>query len=149
MFVLLFFFCGCRCPEGFYGLRCQSTADEDADGGVEATPAGHGDGDGGGGGGSVSATVTAVVVVLVVLVVLAAAAAAGVAVARKRRRGKPFMHVRMQSQENVEISNPMYLREDADDDVEPGEPSLGLTTATKVTNQTGTPTGIFSLPMVL
>lgn len=30
--------------------------------------------------------------------------------------GKPFMHVRMQ--ENVEISNPMYLREEVDDDAE-------------------------------
>jgi hypothetical protein len=30
--------------------------------------------------------------------------------------GKPFMHVRMQ--ENVEISNPIYLREEVDDDAE-------------------------------
>ena len=39
-------------------------------------------------------------------------------------RGKPFMHVRMQSQENVEISNPMYLREDADEDVESLDPTF-------------------------
>ena len=42
------------------------------------------------------------------------------------------MHVRMQSQENVEISNPMYLREDADEDVEPMEPTFAL--ANKVCN---------------
>jgi hypothetical protein len=34
------------------------------------------------------------------------------------------MHVRMQSQENVEISNPMYLREDADEDVESLDPTF-------------------------
>ena len=39
-------------------------------------------------------------------------------------RGKPFMHVRMQSQENVEISNPMYMREDADEDVESLDPTF-------------------------
>ncbi|KAG8233622.1 hypothetical protein J437_LFUL001033 [Ladona fulva] len=33
---------------------------------------------------------------------------------RKRRSGLPFMHVRMQ--DNVEINNPMYLREDVDED---------------------------------
>lgn len=44
-------------------------------------------------------------------------------------RGKPFMHVRMQSQENVEISNPMYLREEADDDVESLDPSFVLPTS--------------------
>ena len=36
------------------------------------------------------------------------------------------MHVRLQSQENVEISNPMYLREDADEDVESLDPSFVL-----------------------
>lgn len=36
------------------------------------------------------------------------------------------MHVRMQSQENVEISNPMYLREDADEDVESLDPGFVL-----------------------
>ena len=36
------------------------------------------------------------------------------------------MHVRMQSQENVEISNPMYLREEADEDVETLDPSFVL-----------------------
>jgi hypothetical protein len=34
------------------------------------------------------------------------------------------MHGRMQSQENVEISNPMYLREDADEDVESLDPTF-------------------------
>jgi len=36
------------------------------------------------------------------------------------------MHVRMQSQENVEINNPMYLREEADEDVESLDPSFAL-----------------------
>lgn len=36
------------------------------------------------------------------------------------------MHVRMQSQENVEISNPMYLREEADEDVESQDQTFAL-----------------------
>ena len=34
------------------------------------------------------------------------------------------MHVRMQSQENVEISNPMYMREEADEDAETMVPTF-------------------------
>jgi hypothetical protein len=40
--------------------------------------------------------------------------------------GKPFMHVRMQ--ENVEISNPMYLREEVDDDAEALDGNFALDT---------------------
>ena len=112
-FIILLIF-DCRCSEGFYGVRCQ-TRGSDVDTSVPP-PAPS----------SKVSTVTAVVVVLVILVVLIAAAVAAVTIMRKRRRGKPFMHVRMQSQENVEISNPMYLREDADEDVEPMEPSFVL-----------------------
>ena len=36
------------------------------------------------------------------------------------------MHVRMQSQENIEISNPMYLREDVDEDAESMVPTFVL-----------------------
>lgn len=36
------------------------------------------------------------------------------------------MHVRMQSQENVEISNPMYLREEVDEDAESLDPTSVL-----------------------
>ena len=46
------------------------------------------------------------------------------------------MHVRMQCQDNVEISNPMYLREeDADeDDDEPIDPTFVLAANAKATN---------------
>lgn len=40
--------------------------------------------------------------------------------------GKPFMHVRMQ--ENVEISNPMYLREEVDDDADAMDGNFALDT---------------------
>lgn len=43
------------------------------------------------------------------------------------------MHVRMQSQENVEINNPMYLREEADEDVESLDPSFALASNNKAT----------------
>ena len=112
--IYIFLIFNFRCSEGFYGVRCQ-TRGSDVDTSVPP-PAPS----------SKVSTVTAVVVVLVILVVLIAAAVAAVTIMRKRRRGKPFMHVRMQSQENVEISNPMYLREDADEDVEPMEPSFVL-----------------------
>lgn len=47
-------------------------------------------------------------------------------------RGKPFMHVRMQSHENVEISNPMYLREEPDEDAESLDPTFVISPSTKV-----------------
>ncbi|CAG2068952.1 unnamed protein product, partial [Timema podura] len=53
-----------------------------------------------------------VVVAVVILLLLLAGLGLAYVVVRRRRSGKPFMHVRMQ--ENVEISNPMYLREEVD-----------------------------------
>lgn len=42
------------------------------------------------------------------------------------------MHVRMQSHENVEISNPMYLREEPDEDAESLDPTFVIPASTKV-----------------
>lgn len=78
--------------------------------------------------------VTGVIIGLVSLVVLVAGAAAAIFIMKKRRRGKPFMHVRMQSHENVEISNPMYLREEPDEDAESLDPTFVIPASTKASN---------------
>lgn len=101
----------CMCPPGFYGIRCQTSTNSSSN---SSRPAGS----------SITGTITAIVIVLVVLIIFVAIAVAAVTVMRKRRRGKPFMHVRMQSQENVEISNPMYMREEADEDAETMVPTF-------------------------
>lgn len=51
--------------------------------------------------------------ILGMLVIIAGILTGGYVILRKRR-WRPFMHARLQ--ENVEISNPMYLNEDLDDD---------------------------------
>lgn len=51
--------------------------------------------------------------ILGILVIIAGILTGGYVILRKRR-WRPFMHARLQ--ENVEISNPMYLNEDLDDD---------------------------------
>ncbi|KAI9558491.1 hypothetical protein GHT06_015278 [Daphnia sinensis] len=113
----------CLCQEGFYGVRCQTLGSDINNSSSQS----------GSGKSSINGTVTAIVVVLVIIAVLIAAGVAAITVMRKRRRGKPFMHVRMQSQENVEISNPMYLREDADEDVESLDPTFVIA-SNKATN---------------
>ncbi|XP_047119261.1 low-density lipoprotein receptor-related protein 1 [Schistocerca piceifrons] len=90
----------CLCPPEFGGARCETPVSLGT-----ATPGKAED--------NRQPVIIVIVIVVVTLLVLIAAAAAFF-VFRGRRGGKPFMHTRMQ--ENVEISNPMYLREDAEDE---------------------------------
>nr|CAD7262752.1 unnamed protein product [Timema shepardi] len=88
----------CICPTQYVGLRCQTP--------VLGLPVAHE--------ASNSSVVMGVVVAVVILLLLLAGLGLAYVVVRRRRSGKPFMHVRMQ--ENVEISNPMYLREELDEE---------------------------------
>lgn len=63
----------CRCPEGFYGTRCQ-TPNSDVNSRSEANKS------------FVNGTITIIVVVLVVFIVLVAAAVAAITILRKRQR---------------------------------------------------------------
>ncbi|XP_034243195.1 prolow-density lipoprotein receptor-related protein 1 isoform X1 [Thrips palmi] len=88
----------CICPVDFTGKRCE----------IAVTGSSPSSSEGSG----TSAGVIISVTILIILLL-------GVAIAyyvtkRIRRGGKSFLHQRMT--ENVEISNPMYLREDLDDD---------------------------------
>lgn len=90
----------CICPRDFNGVRCEIPV-------IGNSPSAEGSG----GGGSSTGVIVSVTILIILLL--------GVAVAyyvtkRIRRGGKSFLHQRMT--ENVEISNPMYLREDIDDD---------------------------------
>ncbi|KAF4524352.1 hypothetical protein B566_EDAN007528 [Ephemera danica] len=103
----------CSCSSGFEGLRCESRVPAlDGDHTKDAASQGDVSSESSGSGALVALLITGIVLLL-----------AGVAVAllllyrRRTRIGKPFAHVRMQ--DNVEITNPMYLREeDADDPLE-------------------------------
>ncbi|XP_059475497.1 low-density lipoprotein receptor-related protein 1 isoform X2 [Neocloeon triangulifer] len=101
----------CICPPDFQGLRCET----------HNQFAGHNKD-------SISGKDTSsalLVVLLIGFLFLLALATGGVIYFMYRRRlggGKPFAHVRMQ--DNVEITNPIYLREDDGDD--PLEHSFSL-----------------------
>jgi len=92
----------CICPKDFEGVRCEThlpnyshTTDGEKEEGSSAL----------------------LVVLLIGFLVLLAVATGGVIFVLYRRRlggGKSFAHVRMQ--DNVEITNPIYLREDDADD---------------------------------
>ncbi|XP_063218358.1 prolow-density lipoprotein receptor-related protein 1 [Bacillus rossius redtenbacheri] len=86
----------CLCPPTHVGTRCQTL--------VRDLPVSQ----------ESSGSATGVIVAVVLAVLALAGAGLTLLVLRIRRSGKPFMHVRMQ--ENVEISNPMYLREDAEEE---------------------------------
>lgn len=69
------------CPEGFFGVRCQTLGSELNSSTSSAS-----------GKSSVNGTITAIVVVLVVIIVLIAAIVAAITIMRKRRRSEihPF-----------------------------------------------------------
>ncbi|XP_069676734.1 low-density lipoprotein receptor-related protein 1 isoform X1 [Periplaneta americana] len=92
----------CICPSTNTGDRCQSPVlDFSVARGAE---------------GNNYTMVMVVTVALTFLLVLVGSLVLACYMLRRRRSGKPFMHVRMH--ENVEISNPMYLREEVDDDAD-------------------------------
>lgn len=54
------------------------------------------------------------------------------------------MHVRMQSHENVEISNPMYLREEPDEDAESLDPTFAIPVGGVKVNQVLVEVAVFT-----
>ncbi|XP_065578254.1 prolow-density lipoprotein receptor-related protein 1-like isoform X3 [Artemia franciscana] len=106
----------CQCPDGYYGQHCEfrtQGADEFL---IEENEESQS---------SSRQVITAIIVAVLGLIILLAAGGATIAVMKRRRRGKPFLHVRMASQENVEISNPMYLQDD-EEEPNPLEPTFSL-----------------------
>ncbi|XP_052130857.1 prolow-density lipoprotein receptor-related protein 1 isoform X2 [Frankliniella occidentalis] len=90
----------CICPVDYTGKRCQTAV-------IGNSASVNGSNSGG--------TSAAVIVSVTILIILLLGVAAAYYVTKRMRRGgKSFLHQRMT--ENVEISNPMYLREDLDDD---------------------------------
>ncbi|XP_021948531.2 low-density lipoprotein receptor-related protein 1 isoform X4 [Folsomia candida] len=97
----------CKCAQGFYGLRCDRP---DIQG--KAWPSNEENG------------FTWVLVLVFILVALGVASFSGcVAYLVMRRKGRPFMHMRMQDSGTVEITNPMFLKDEGDED-HTSEPSL-------------------------
>ncbi|XP_064475155.1 prolow-density lipoprotein receptor-related protein 1-like [Ornithodoros turicata] len=95
----------CLCPEGFTGTRCQT------DVATIFQSEGQHSSD------SLSNLLGAILIPIVVVIFLAIFITMTVLIYRKRKRTRPFHHVRMQdSGGNVEISNPIYLRGECEDD---------------------------------
>lgn len=94
-----------RCEPGYVGLRCETRLPQVPGRQGETTQESTSSGAG-----------TLVGLLIAGLVLLALILGAVLFFLHKRRLGgaKPFAHVRMQ--DNVEISNPMYLREDDAED---------------------------------
>ncbi|XP_029850375.2 prolow-density lipoprotein receptor-related protein 1 [Ixodes scapularis] len=94
----------CLCARGFTGLRCQTSL------GQSGAHSDH----------SLPNLLGAILIPVVVIVSVAVLLVLAVLIYRKRKRSRPFHHVRMQESSggtgNVEISNPIYLRGDCEDD---------------------------------
>ncbi|XP_068084350.1 prolow-density lipoprotein receptor-related protein 1 [Anabrus simplex] len=102
----------CKCLPEFTGLRCQTPVQD-----INLAPQMSDQDDS-------STIITIVAVILSLLLLLIAGSLLAYCIVRHRRSGKPFTHVRMQ--ENVEISNPMYMREDVDEEADALERSFAL-----------------------
>ncbi|XP_044727187.1 prolow-density lipoprotein receptor-related protein 1 isoform X2 [Chrysoperla carnea] len=94
----------CICPPDYTGLRCETNN-------YHITPmiANQSSSESGAG-----QFLIGVSVIFGIIVIICGILTGGYFLLRKRRGWKPFMHSRLQ--DNVEISNPMYLNEDLDDD---------------------------------
>jgi len=64
-----------------------------------------------------TAAVVTTILLILLLVIAVTVVLIGVFLYRRKTRGNPFLHVRMQDATNMEISNPMYLRGEYEDDV--------------------------------
>lgn len=99
----------CLCARGFTGPRCQDRVDQIAysDHSTSASD-------------NLPNILGAILIPVVVTISLVVLVTMAVLIYRKRKRSRPFHHVRMQesggSGGNVEISNPIYLRGDCEDD---------------------------------
>ncbi|KAJ9584467.1 hypothetical protein L9F63_021192, partial [Diploptera punctata] len=103
----------CLCPDTHMGDRCESPIQDLAL--VHNTEYDNS-----------NTVIMAVLISVTFLLLLVGALVLAYFMMRRRRSAKSFMHVRMQ--ENVEISNPMYLREEVDDEAEGLDGSFTLDT---------------------
>ncbi|KAG1687419.1 Prolow-density lipoprotein receptor-related protein 1 [Nymphon striatum] len=94
----------CLCQQGFYGLRCENSNLQPQS--SESSNSG---------GTYINYTFLAISLTVIFVVILIIAVI--LYVFCKRRNRAPFMHIRMQDNSNVEINNPMYLREEYDDNI--------------------------------
>ncbi|XP_023237418.1 low-density lipoprotein receptor-related protein 1-like [Centruroides sculpturatus] len=103
----------CVCPKGFVGIRCETNvalAPSAIDYQTDEHP------------GLIAALVIPIVIVLILIILMTV----GIIIHRKRKCSRPFMHVRMQDSANLEISNPMYMREEYDEATEALNSSFSL-----------------------
>lgn len=100
----------CLCARGFAGPRCQDRVDQVAYSDHSASASDN-----------LPNILGAILIPVVVTISLVVITTMAVLIYRKRKRARPFHHVRMQESgaavgANVEISNPVYLRGDCEDD---------------------------------
>ncbi|XP_035218425.1 low-density lipoprotein receptor-related protein 1-like isoform X2 [Stegodyphus dumicola] len=91
----------CTCPEGFVGLRCETGQPATLPKSKESSA-------------FTAEMVAAIGIPVCTVLLLLLLISFAVVIYCRRKRGLPFMHVRMQDSANVEINNPMYLKEDFD-----------------------------------
>nr|XP_042899679.1 low-density lipoprotein receptor-related protein 1 isoform X4 [Parasteatoda tepidariorum] len=91
----------CLCTDGFAGPRCETYRPMGLPKPNESS-------------GFSGETIAAIGIPVCTVLLLIILIAFGVVVYCRRKRGQPFMHVRMQDSANVEINNPIYMKEDFD-----------------------------------
>lgn len=95
----------CLCPEKFTGPRCETNLAKISRRQEQKSSA------------SLSSLLGAILIPAVIVIFTTIIITMAVLIYRKRKRSRPFHHVRMQeSGGNVEISNPIYLRGECEDD---------------------------------
>ena len=96
----------CKCKPQYRGLYCEIRNEKIEDGGDNSAKLRQG-----------SKYITSFLFALLFLFLVLVTFVAGFVIIKKRKIGKPFTHTRLQD-DNMEISNPMYLN-DMLEDIEP------------------------------
>ncbi|GBM77042.1 Low-density lipoprotein receptor-related protein 1 [Araneus ventricosus] len=90
----------CLCPKGFVGSRCETNQPLSLPKSDESS--------------FPTELIAAIGIPVLTVLLLGILVSFAIVIYCRRKRGLPFMHVRMQDSANVEINNPMYLKEDYD-----------------------------------
>ncbi|CAL1298011.1 unnamed protein product [Larinioides sclopetarius] len=90
----------CLCPKGFVGSRCETSQPLSLPKSDESS--------------FPTELIAAIGIPVLTVLLLGILVSFAIVIYCRRKRGLPFMHVRMQDSANVEINNPMYLKEDYD-----------------------------------